>query len=162
MRITPLITAAACAALLVGPGLAAGDPPVGSPSGDHANAGSHPAAPDKPTAAPATEISPPGPDASPAAKAKAYGKRCQGQSKKHVAGQKGTPFSQCVVAMAHLQSGQAETPKAACRKLSKKHHKGRRGTPFSRCVKAGRKLEDQRLSDSDYGDDSYADPFGDD
>ena len=94
--------------------------------------------------------------------AKAYGKLCQGLSKEHEKGQKGTPFSQCVVAMAHLQSGQAETPKAACRKLSKKHHKGRRGTPFSHCVKAGRKLEDQRLSDSDYGDDSYADPFGDD
>ena len=30
--------------------------------------------------------------------AKAYGKRCQGVSEKHVAGQKGTPFSQCVKA----------------------------------------------------------------
>jgi hypothetical protein len=93
---------------------------------------------------------------------KAYGKLCQGQSKKHVKGQKGTPFSQCVVAMAHLQSGKAQTPKAACKKLSKKHHKGRKGTAFSRCVKAGRKLEDERLSRSDYGDDSYADPFGHD
>jgi hypothetical protein len=26
----------------------------------------------------------------------AYGKSCQGVSKEHVAGQKGTPFSQCV------------------------------------------------------------------
>ena len=33
-------------------------------------------------------------------KAKAYGKFCQGESKKHVAGQKGTPFSQCKVAAA--------------------------------------------------------------
>ena len=94
--------------------------------------------------------------------AKAYGKLCQDQSKEHEKGRKGTPFSQCVVAMAHLQSGKAETPKAACKKLSKKHRKGKKGTPFSRCVKAGRKLEDERLSRSDYGDDSYADPFGDD
>ena len=94
--------------------------------------------------------------------AKAYGKLCQDQSKKHVKGQKGTPFSRCVVAMAHLQSGKAETPKAACKKLSKKHVKGKKGTPFSRCVKAGRKLENRRLSRSDHGDESYADPFGDD
>jgi hypothetical protein len=94
--------------------------------------------------------------------AKAHGRLCQDQSKKHVEGQTGTPFSQCVVAMAHLQSGKAETPKAACKKLSKKHRKGKKGTPFSRCVKAGHKLEDERLSSSDYGDDRYADPFGDD
>ena len=100
-------------------------------------------------------------DAKPS-QAKAYGKLCQDQSKKHVKGQKGTPFSQCVVAMAHLQSGKAQTPKGACKKLSKKHVKGKKGTPFSRCVKAGRKLENERLSRSDYGDDSYADPFGDD
>ncbi|HEY5189448.1 MAG TPA: hypothetical protein VII87_10470 [Solirubrobacteraceae bacterium] len=30
--------------------------------------------------------------------AMAYGKDCQSESKKHVAGQKGTPFSECVVA----------------------------------------------------------------
>ncbi len=100
-------------------------------------------------------------DAKPS-QAKAYGKLCQDQSKKHVKGQKGTPFSQCVIAMAHLQSGKAQTPKAACKRLGKKHVKGRKGTPFSRCVKAGRKLENERLSRSDYGDDSYADPFGDD
>ena len=98
----------------------------------------------------------------PPSKAKAYGKLCQDQSKKHVKGQKGTPFSRCVVAMAHLQSGKAQTPKSACKKLSKKHVKGKKGTPFSRCVKAGRKLEDKRLSRGDYADESYADPFGDD
>jgi hypothetical protein len=42
----------------------------------------------------------PGPKAGSHAKAKAYGKFCQGESKKHVKGQKGTPFSQCVRAMA--------------------------------------------------------------
>lgn len=94
--------------------------------------------------------------------AKAYGRLCQDQSKKHLEDQKGTPFSQCVVAMAQLQSGKAQTAKGACRKLSKKHRRGQRGTPFSRCVKAAHKLEDERLSSSDYGDDSYADPFGDD
>ncbi len=34
---------------------------------------------------------------------KAYGRVCQGESKKHVAGQKGTPFSQCVSAAAKLR-----------------------------------------------------------
>jgi hypothetical protein len=33
---------------------------------------------------------------SPPAKAKAYGLHCRGKSHKHVAGQKGTPFSRCV------------------------------------------------------------------
>jgi RNA polymerase sigma factor (sigma-70 family) len=72
-----LAVGAASAALLVGPSLAAGDPP-GTP----------------------------GPDASPAAKAKAYGVHCQGESKKHVAGQKGTPYSQCIKAAAKLAAKQ--------------------------------------------------------
>src|SRR5262245_66058562 len=50
----------------------------------------------------------PGPGASPPAKAKAYGRYCQDQRKKHVAGQKGTPFSQCVTAMAKVASGRSE------------------------------------------------------
>jgi hypothetical protein len=54
---------------------------------------------------PAAET-PPGPTAGAETKAKAYGKHCQGQSKKHVAGQKGTPYSRCVVAAAKLHSGQ--------------------------------------------------------
>jgi len=33
----------------------------------------------------------------------AYGRLCQGESKTHVAGQKGTPFSQCVSAAAKLR-----------------------------------------------------------
>jgi hypothetical protein len=112
MRITPLIaTIAAGAALVAGPGLAAGDP------------------------------TPPGPNASPAAKAKAYGKHCQGQSKKHVAGQKGTPFSQCVTAMAKLASGQTNSPKVACKALSKKHVAGQKGTPYSMCIRAAAQLK---------------------
>jgi hypothetical protein len=37
------------------------------------------------------------------AKVEARGKLCQAESKKHVAGMKGTPYSQCVVAAAHLR-----------------------------------------------------------
>jgi hypothetical protein len=71
--------------------------------------------------------------------AKAYGFYCQNQSKQHVAGQKGTPFSQCVTAMAKLASGQTSSPKAACAALSHKHDT-QKGSPFSRCVTAGAKL----------------------
>ena len=44
----------------------------------------------------------PGPNASLPAKAKAYGKFCRGESKKHVAGKPGTPFSLCVSGGAQL------------------------------------------------------------
>ncbi len=138
MRIASLIaTTAATAALLVVPGLAAGDPPVGSPSGDHSAAGEHPTA----TTPPAQETpSTPGPSASASDKAKAYGKLCQRESKKHIAGQKGTPFSQCVTAMAKLATGETDSPTKACRPLSKKHVAGQQGTPYSQCVKAAAKL----------------------
>jgi hypothetical protein len=82
----------------------------------------------------------PGPSASLPAKAKAYGKYCQGESKKHVAGQKGTPFSQCVTAMAKLAKGKTDNPRTACKAESKKHVAGQKGTPFSKCVAAGAKL----------------------
>jgi hypothetical protein len=134
VRIASLITTTAVgAALLVAPGLAAGDPPVGSPSGDHSAAGDHPAKQQPPST--------PGPNASAGAKAKAYGRFCQGTSKKHVEGQKGTPFSQCVTAMAKLANGQATSAKSACRTLSKKHVEGQKGTPFSQCVKAAAQLK---------------------
>jgi hypothetical protein len=139
MRNTSFIaTAAACLALLVGPGLAAGDPPAGSPSGDHSSAGSHPA-----VTAPTTAETPPGPTASAETKAKAYGKQCQGQSKKHVAGQKGTPFSQCVTALAKVATGKAN-PTTACKTLSKKHVAGQKGTPYSQCVVAAAKLQKEQ------------------
>jgi hypothetical protein len=87
----------------------------------------------------------PGPRASLPEKAKAYGYYCRDQSKTHVAGQRGTPFSQCVTAMAKLAKGTTPSPRAACASLSHRHVKGERGTPFSRCVKAGaRLLRDQR------------------
>jgi hypothetical protein len=89
----------------------------------------------------------PGPNASPAAKGKAYGRYCQGQSKTHAAGQKGTPFSQCVTAMARLANGNTKSPTTACSTMSKKHVPGQKGTPFSRCVSAGAKLlKDQESS----------------
>ena len=82
----------------------------------------------------------PGPHAGLPAKAKAYGRYCQGFSKKHVAGTRGTPFSRCVTAMARLGSGRTDSPRIACRDLSKRHVAGEKGTPFSRCVSAGAKL----------------------
>jgi hypothetical protein len=82
----------------------------------------------------------PGPDAPLPAKAKAYGRYCQEQSKKHVEGEKGTAFSQCVTAMAKLAKGKAASPKEACKELSKQHVAGEKGTPFSRCVKGAKRL----------------------
>ena len=78
------------------------------------------------------------PDSKAPPQAKAYGRYCQDQSKKHVAGQKGTPFSQCVTAMAKAAHGQSA--KAACATLSKRHVAGEKGTPFSRCVVAAAHL----------------------
>ena len=86
----------------------------------------------------------PGPKASQKSKGRAYGRFCQDQSKKHVKGHKGTPFSQCVTAMAKLATGKAETARAACRGMSRKHVKGQRGTPFSRCVSGGKQLLAER------------------
>jgi hypothetical protein len=92
----------------------------------------------------------PGPSASAEAKRKAYGKFCQDQSKKHVEGQKGTPFSQCVTAMARAAKSESTSPREACKDLSKKHVKGEKQTPFSKCVSAAAKLkrEQQEASGS--------------
>lgn len=70
----------------------------------------------------------------------AYGFFCQGESKTHVAGTPGTPFSKCVTAMAKLASGATTSPKAACGTESKKHVAGKPGTPYSVCVSGGAKL----------------------
>ena len=82
----------------------------------------------------------PGPGASLPEKANAYGVYCAGQSKKHVAGTPGTPFSQCVNAMAKAATNDSLSPGQACKALSRKHVKGEKGTPFSRCVAAAAKL----------------------
>ena len=101
---------------------------------------------------------------SPTNNGKAYGRLCQGESKKHVAGQKGTPFSKCVTDMAHMakslqssnssQSGNSSqngsrgqtNPARVCANESKKHVAGQKGTPFSQCVSAAAKLRGQLSS----------------
>ncbi|HEX6459507.1 MAG TPA: hypothetical protein VF032_11370 [Thermoleophilaceae bacterium] len=70
----------------------------------------------------------------------AYGFFCQGESKKHVAGTPGTPFSKCVHDMKALANGSATNPHAACKNESKKHVKGHKGTPYSVCVSGAKKL----------------------
>jgi hypothetical protein len=79
-----------------------------------------------------------------ASKAKAYGRFCQGESKRHVAGTPGTPFSKCVTDMAKLANGSATNPAKACADESKKHVAGQPGTPYSVCVSGGKKLLKQQ------------------
>ena len=76
----------------------------------------------------------------PPSNAKAYGKYCQGESKTHVAGQPGTPFSTCVKDMAQLAKGTRTNPHVACANESKTHVAGQKGTPYSECVAAAAKL----------------------
>jgi hypothetical protein len=85
---------ASVAALMVAPAVA-------SAAGPPDNPGTQTAASHKPSGS-----GQPGPNASLPAKAKAYGRYCQGESKTHVAGQRGTPFSQCVAAGAKLLKDQ--------------------------------------------------------
>ncbi len=82
----------------------------------------------------------PGPNAGLPAKAKAYGRYCQGESRTHVAGTPGTPFSKCVTDMAKLANGSTNNPRTACKNESRAHVAGRHGTPFSLCVSGGAKL----------------------
>jgi hypothetical protein len=112
--------------------LATGQPEGVPPNGhgsSHANEGHGPNyTPGEPT---------PGPKAGLPAKAKAYGRYCQGKSKKHVAhGEKGTEFSRCVTNVAQAATHKNMAPGQACKGESKKHAKGEEGTEFSRCVKA--------------------------
>lgn len=83
------------------------------------------------------------------ANAKAYGKLCAAESKKHESGQKGTDFSRCVTAMAKTakaakvakaDGAKKPNPTTGCKTMSKKHTKGEKGTPYSRCVSAAAKL----------------------
>jgi len=175
MRMKTLILTSAAAALLVAPAgaLAGGGPPTDRGGGHPAK--SHPAHGRQPATTPAAELqtesqSPAAlsDDAAPAAPAtsngkhKAYGRYCKGQSKKHVKGTKGTPFSRCVRAMAKLDDGDVKSPAKACKGLSKKHVKGSKGTPFSRCVSGGRKLLKDGDDEGEQMPTTYADPFGDD
>jgi hypothetical protein len=79
---------------------------------------------------------PKGPKTAP--KGNAYGYYCRGESKKHVKGVKGTPFSLCVRAHKRAANQPDLTPKQACKDLKGQKHvaHGDKGTPFSRCVKS--------------------------
>jgi hypothetical protein len=127
--ITRIATAAAVLALAAVPALATG-PGTGQGNDDH-----------------------PKPNASMPAKAKAYGRYCQNQSKRKAEGQDKSAFAQCVNAMAKATNAPATASddavaKAACKALSKKHTRGEKGTPFSRCVvAANRARQDKRRED---------------
>jgi hypothetical protein len=131
MRTKSIILTSVIAALLALPGLALADRPS-DPGGDNSKAPAKSEHGTPPSDAPAGE------------KAKAYGRHCQGESRKHVPGEKGTPFSRCVTAMAKLASGETDSPKTACKSLSKKHVRGEKGTPYSRCIVAAAKLRDEQ------------------
>ena len=130
-------------AMMATPALAVG--PSDNPGSDRIPAGT-PTGTDNPggESRPAT----PGPKAGLPAKARAYGRYCNTQSRKRVEGERGTPFSKCVTAMAKLASGAVENPRTACKTESKKRVAGEKGTPFSRCVSAGAKLlEDEAAAE---------------
>lgn len=121
-------------ALATAPGMALAAP---SPTGE-ANGNGPKYQPEKPET--------PGPKDPLPEQAKAYGVYCKNESRKHVAGEKGTPFSRCVNAMAKASQSEKLTARQACKGLSKKHVKGEKGTPFSRCVSAAAKLrKDQQV-----------------
>jgi hypothetical protein len=140
MKLIKIFTAtAAVAAFAAAPAatLASSQAASHRPSGVPANGLSNPGHDEgKPDTTPT-----PGPQATLPAKAKAYGVFCNKESKKHVAGQQGTPFSQCVTAMAKLATGATGNPAKACAKESKKHVAGQHGTPYSQCVSAAAKLK---------------------
>ena len=141
---------AAAAALMAAPAWA--DAPSPNPGDDNSNAPAHSNRGGNPEF--------PGPKAPKSEQRKAYGKYCQDQSKKRsdaAPGTKGTPFSQCVRAMAKMAKAEKEkqdgsedgddgssmNPKKACHALSKKRRDaapGTKGTPFSQCVHAANQL----------------------
>jgi hypothetical protein len=134
------IAALVVAAMLAAPSaaIAVGKPPA--PGTGHRPAGTPTPSVDPSPASAPSGTGTPGPDAPSGVKAKAYGRLCQGESKKHVEGQKGTAFSRCVTAMAKAASGEAKTARQACAGLSRTHTGGDRGTPFSRCIATAKKV----------------------
>jgi hypothetical protein len=152
-RISRFVVLVAGLALAGTPAFAAG-PPSDTPNRDD-NPGVEHRPSETPPANQGTEHKPatPGPKAGLPAKAKAYGRFCKDQSKKRsdaAEGTKGTPFSQCVTAMAKLASDGTDSPRKACKDLSKEHVEGEKGTPFSTCVKQGAKLlREERAQNQD-------------
>jgi hypothetical protein len=116
------VLALACGSAALAAGQPEGTPPYGNGQGQG------------PTYTP--DEGTPGPKAGLPEKAKAYGRYCQGESKKHVKGEKGTAFSRCVNNMAQAATQKSKSPGQVCKGESKKHVKGEKGTAFSRCVKA--------------------------
>jgi hypothetical protein len=112
--------------------MAAGQPEGDPPYGANAQGNGPIYAPEDPPT--------PGPKAGLPEQAKAYGRYCKGESKKHVKGEKGTPFSNCVKNMRELADHPNMSNSRACRDQTRKHVKGEKGTAFSRCVKAAAKL----------------------
>jgi hypothetical protein len=135
MKSIKIALAIGALALVAGPAaLAAGKPEgTGRPEGSPPYGNGH-----GPEYTPAQPT--PGPKAGLPEKAKAYGRYCQGKSKEHVKGVKGTEFSRCVTAMAKAATHPGISPGQACKGKSKKHVKGEKGTEFSRCVVSAAKL----------------------
>jgi hypothetical protein len=127
-------------ALSAAPALAHGQPEGVPPAHSNGQEKGNGNGPDYTPATPET----PGPKAGLPEKAKAYGRYCNDQSRKHVKGEKGTPFSQCVTAMAKAAHNEKLSPGQACKGMSKKHVKGEKSTPFSRCVTAAAKLRKEQ------------------
>jgi hypothetical protein len=90
----------------------------------------------------------PGPKAGLPSQAKAYGRRCKGESKKHVKGEKGTAFSRCVANLKQAANHKNMAPGQVCKGESKEHVKGEKGTEFSRCVKKVVKLRKQERQEA--------------
>ncbi|HET7590398.1 MAG TPA: hypothetical protein VFK14_09505 [Solirubrobacterales bacterium] len=81
----------------------------------------------------------------------AYGYYCRGESKQHVEGTPGTPFSACVKAAARAAHNEQLTARKACKALSKKHVKGQKGTPFSVCVKGVAQMRKEKAQETTTG-----------
>jgi len=122
------VLALACGSVALANGKPEGTPPHGKGAANGKG----------PTYTPAEPT--PGPKAGLPAKAKAYGRYCQGKSKKHVEGEKGTEFSDCVTNMAQAATHKNMAPGQVCKGESKKHVKGEKGTKFSGCVKSVNEL----------------------
>jgi hypothetical protein len=138
MRLIKIALTIGVLALVAGPAALAMGKPEGVPPGSAT--GNEPTGEGGSGTGHGTEQAPgeqaPGPKAGLPEKAKAYGRYCNGKSKKHENGEKGTEFSRCVTAMAKAATHEHMAPGRACKGESRKHEKGEKGTPFSRCVKS--------------------------
>jgi hypothetical protein len=125
---TKIAALLAASSMLMAPAVALAEGPTYTPAPPHPTHPTHPAHPL------------PGPNAPLPQQAKAYGVKCKSFLKTHEQGKKGTPFSECVKAMA-IAATTKKTAKAACKALPKTHVKGQKGTEFSRCVVAAAKVK---------------------